>query len=150
MSDQDPTPPSFEDRAVTHDEALLWLNDHIGRPASVFVEIDIGDYSADLLSCENGVLRHWRSDKMDARPWRGHTREDIAGLYYLTSPSGDENVAIDLTDADCEMSTRTHSVSEEMQERAKDVGLGRAATEELKLHLGENVEMRILAWDEQR
>jgi hypothetical protein len=133
-----------EQHAIARDEALLWLNDRVGRDVSIYVEIDCGDYTANVLSCEGGELRHWRADKT-AAVWAEHRRDDIAGLYYLTSPRGDEGVGIDLTVPGRQMFIRTHDVPEEAQERSEEVDLGRIVVEELVLALGPDVEMRMLA-----
>jgi hypothetical protein len=134
-----------EQHPIERDDALLWLNDRVGRDVSIYVEIDCGDYTASVLSCESAVLRHWRRTDEQAGWARKHPRDDIAGLYYLTSPRGDEGVGLDLTDASRPLFLRKHDWPEDMQERSEAVGLGRAVTEELVLALGDDVEMRILA-----
>lgn len=91
MSDADATPPGNRARPLTRDEALLWLNDRIGRPAAVYVDVvgPMSDYS--VLAYEHGELKHWRADKPPG-VWLGGLRDDIAGLYYV----GD--LAVDFTD----------------------------------------------------
>jgi hypothetical protein len=131
---------------ITRDDALLWLNDRVGRDVSIYVEADWGSYTASVLSCERGVLEHWTADKPAS--WAGHPaqapRDDIAGLYYLASDR--PVVAIDLTGIEG-LLLRKLDWPEEMQQRSEQAGLGRAVDEELVLALGEDAEMRVLVYD---
>jgi hypothetical protein len=129
------------DQHITRDDALLWLNDRVGRSAAVYVEVEYEEGIADLLSCE-GTLRHWRADS-PVGAWL-HPRDDLAGHYHLTSERGDVSAGLDLTNLRA-LVIRTHpEVTEEMQAHSVEVGLGRIVTEELVLVLSENVEMRVL------
>jgi hypothetical protein len=135
----------MDSRQVTCDDALLWLNDRVGRPAAVYVTVERG-YPQSVLACERGVLEHWTADKPES--WPGHPaqtpRDDIAGVYYLASDS--PVVSIDLTRVDG-LLLRKHDWPEDMQERAEQAGLGRAVDEELVLALGEDAEMQVLVYD---
>lgn len=73
------------------DRALLWLNDRLGKSVHVSVMLEKGDYSVTLLAAE-GELQHWRADKRVSNAWRGHSRDDVAGLYDVGGAS------VDLTD----------------------------------------------------
>jgi hypothetical protein len=135
---------SMDSRQVTCDDALLWLNDRVGRPAAVYVTVEQpGGYPQSVLSCERGVLEHWTADKPVS--WlRQVPRDDIAGVYYLASDS--PVVSIDLTRIDGVL-LRKHDWPEDMQERSEQAGLGRAVDEELVLALGEDAEMQVLVYD---
>jgi hypothetical protein len=85
-------------RQLTRDEAMMWLNDRLGQPAAVYVDLHGNDYDRSIISAENGMLQHWRADKRRAAASTGYSRDDIAGLYDI----GD--VVVDLTDVDCPMS----------------------------------------------
>jgi len=76
------TPSSIED-------ALLWLNDRLGKSVAVWVEVDRGIVHS-VLSVE-GELRHWSEGRS---PDRVHGRDDVAGLYDI----GDGGCSIDLSD----------------------------------------------------
>jgi hypothetical protein len=136
----------MDSRQLTCDDALLWLNDRVGRPAAVYVTVERGMYSQCVLACERGVLEHWTADKPTS--WPGHPvhvpRDDIAGLYYLANDA--PLVGIDLTGIDG-LVLRKHDWPEDMQERAEQVGLGRAVDEELVLALGEDAEMQVMVYD---
>jgi hypothetical protein len=73
------------------DRALLWLNDRLGKSVHASVKLDKGDYSVTLLAAE-GELQHWRADTRVSSAWRGHLRDDVAGLYDVGGAS------VDLTD----------------------------------------------------
>jgi hypothetical protein len=138
---------SMDSRQVTCDDALLWLNDRVGRPAAVYVTVEQpGGYSQGVLTCERGVLEHWTADKPVS--WPGHPaqmpRDDIAGAYYLASDG--PVVRIDLTGIEG-LLLRKHDWPEEMQQRSEQAGLGRAVDEELVLALGEDAEMQVLVYD---
>jgi hypothetical protein len=133
----------MDNRQVTFNDALLWLNDRVGRPAAVYVTLDRGDYSQIVLTAERGVLEHWTADK--PVDWlRQVPRDDIAGVYYLASDS--PVVSIDLTRIEG-LLLRKHDWPEDMQERAVQAGLGRAVDEELVLALGEDAEMQVMVYD---
>jgi len=117
----------------------MWLNDRLGQPAAVYVDLYRSDHDRSVLSAESGMLQHWRADKRRAAPWTKYPRDDIAGLYDI----GD--VAIDLTDLDCPMSL-TPPDPPEMVESAIDAGLGRPG-EALIIQLDENVVMRIFVYE---
>lgn len=67
-------------RPVSHDEAQLTLNDHLGKEVEVFVEAARGDFSTSVLTAR-GPLRHWQNDADQANLWRAMHRDDIAGSY---------------------------------------------------------------------
>jgi len=129
-------------RQLTRSEALMWLNDRLGRPAAVYVDVYRDDYDRSVISAETGTLQHWRADKPHSAAWTGHPREDIAGLYDI----GD--VAVDLTNLDCPMSL-TPPEPPELVEGAIEVGLGKPG-EALIIDLDENVVMRIFVYEDQQ
>jgi hypothetical protein len=126
-------------RRLTRDEAMIWLNDRLGQPAAVYVELDRGDYDRSVLSAESGMLQHWRADKPRAVAWTAYTRDDIAGLYDI----GD--VAVDLSDIDCPMSL-TPPNPPELVESAINAGLGTPG-EALIIQLDEHVVMRLFVYE---
>ncbi len=75
--------------AMTRDEALLWLNDRVGRSVHVSVTLESGG-GGSVLEGE-GVLRHW-SEVAGSDPALSVPRDDLAGWYAV----GD--VRFDLTD----------------------------------------------------
>ena len=113
---------------MTHDEALMWLNDHTDMPAAFHVYFDVGPVNADVVSHEQGSLEHWRSDEdLDTSVLPPHPREDIVGLYSIGG------VTINMTElGHCEFSRRSSII-----EPRVDV---------LRVQLDENVVIEILAW----
>lgn len=77
---------------ISREEALLWLNDRLGKSVHASLEVEKGDVSVSLLAVQ-GELRHWRDD-YPGHAWDTHPREEITGLYSV----GGENGSIDLTD----------------------------------------------------
>jgi len=71
---------------LTTDEALLWLNERVGKSVHVSVQLELGDYLRTLFAAE-GELRHW-----SARASGGALsvpRDDLAGLYDVGGASLD-------------------------------------------------------------
>jgi hypothetical protein len=112
-------------KALTHDEALMWLNDHVGMPAAVHVYLDLGPSKVDVVSYEQGPLEHWRSGS-DAAVWASHPREDIVGLYTIGG------VSINVT----ELERYAFTSSSVVEPRV----------DELAIELDENVQVEIVAW----
>jgi hypothetical protein len=123
-------------RQITRTEALMWLNDRLGRRARVYVEVDVGDYSVDAVSVETGTLQHWRENAPNP-DWAGRAREDIAGLYEIGPAS------IDLTELDCDMWLTPRS--RERVAEAVEAGFGKPG-EMLIISLDENVQMRVVVF----
>lgn len=71
---------------ITHDDALLWLNDRVGAAFHVEVTFDKGDLPVAPMATM-GTLSHWREDAFSAVP--GHPL--LRGLYLI------EGTAIDVT-----------------------------------------------------
>ena len=69
--------------SMTREEALLWLNDRIGKKVNVSVVLEVGDQFEMLFTAE-GDLHHWR-EQSDAAAWTHNAREDISGLYRVGS-----------------------------------------------------------------
>ena len=67
---------------LSHDEALLWLNDRLGRHALVSVHLD-NDLSAEdrpaIPLTVAGVLSHWRQDY----PEDDYADDSLRGLYEV-------------------------------------------------------------------
>jgi hypothetical protein len=63
---------------LSRDEALLWLNDRLGKIVYVSVELDRGDVGTIALEGE-GILEHW-SEPIDPRTLP-MPRDDLAGWY---------------------------------------------------------------------
>ncbi len=118
-----------ESRELTHDEARLWLNDHCGKTADISLQVDLGEYSADVISALSGELRHWREITDVERSSRLFTdpREDIAGLYYLAV--GRAEIGIDVTGLDSFAAFHTTH----------------PGVDELRIDLNENVTLSIAA-----
>jgi hypothetical protein len=86
----DPPVAASEPRDLTLDEALLWLNDRVGQQARVYLDVDVGEFTAVVLAYEgDGRIEH----RVGAEPAlsRLGPRDDIAGLYRV----GD--VGLDIT-----------------------------------------------------
>ena len=126
-------------RQLTRDEAMMWLNDRLGQPAAIFVDLYGDDHGRSVISAETGMLQHWRADKRRTAPWARHTRDDVAWRYDV----GD--IAVDLTDVDCPMSL-TPPDPPELVESAIDAGLGKRG-EALIVQLDEHVVMRIFVYE---
>ena len=68
-------------RRLTKDEALLWLNDRIGKSVHVSVTQAYGDRSGDAAFGE-GILRHWsEGNERIVASHRPHQEVDLSGLY---------------------------------------------------------------------
>jgi hypothetical protein len=66
-----------EAEGLTHAEALLWLNDRLGRPVRVAAMLGGGSI---LLLQAQGELRHWReANPLGLAADAGD--EDVSGLY---------------------------------------------------------------------
>ena len=69
---------------MTLDDALLWLNDRIGKEVNVAVEIERGDFGFSVFQA-GGELRYWNeAAKEDAL---AGSREHDAGLYDVGDAS---------------------------------------------------------------
>lgn len=80
---------------ISHDEALLWLRDRLGKIVDVAVKMERDGYSVDVLSTA-GTLRDWREEHGGA--WAGVPREDIIGFFIIGGLS-----SFDLSDlGECE------------------------------------------------
>jgi hypothetical protein len=77
-------------RTLTHVEALLWLNDHIGQVVHVSLRLDVGDSPRPLLDT-SGVLRHWSTTGAAARRV---PPGELTGSYVL----GDAEYEFDITE----------------------------------------------------
>lgn len=67
--------------ASTRDDALLWLNDRLGKSVHVDVIHEKGDLPVAVLSVR-GTLRYWR-EREGAQRQAGEAREDLIGLYAV-------------------------------------------------------------------
>ena len=63
---------------MTLAEALLWLNDRLGKGVDVSVELELGDRRVTVLE-GSGILQHW-SEASDRRSFV-NPRDDLAGWY---------------------------------------------------------------------
>ncbi len=64
---------------MTRDEALLWLNDRLGEPVRVAVQIAHGDWKSELVAGE-GNLAHWSENHRNSlRP----LSDELAGWYVV-------------------------------------------------------------------
>ena len=70
---------------MTLDDALLWLNDRLGKSVTVWIAVEHGDTETSILEA-TGVLEHWSEGRAGAR---AVGREDIAGLYDVGGASFD-------------------------------------------------------------
>jgi hypothetical protein len=73
---EEPTPTSIAD-------ALMWLNDRLGKSVAAWIEIEEGDSAVTVFDAE-GELHHWSEGKAAIR---SASREDIAGLYEVDGAS---------------------------------------------------------------
>jgi hypothetical protein len=64
---------------MTRDEALLWLNDRLGKSVNISVELDHGDVGTSVVEGE-GILDHW-TGMDDAERALVVPRDDLAGWY---------------------------------------------------------------------
>jgi hypothetical protein len=75
---------------ITHADALLWLNDKLGRTVNLDVGVDCGGRWAHVIGV-HGTLQHWRATPVarvveglielgGAEPELLETREDIVGM----------------------------------------------------------------------
>jgi len=70
---------------ISRDDALLWLNHHLGEHVIVTLVVDCGDCSAPVLHSE-GALWHWsqRRDRSPvAAPHHPAFTEALIGLYSV-------------------------------------------------------------------
>jgi len=101
-----------DEDALTRDEALLWLNDRLGEPVRVAVEIARGDWNSEVVAGE-GNLAHWSENHRNSlRP----LSPDLAGWYVV----GDTH--FDLTHLD-RSAIRLHGEDETSIELGEDVSL---------------------------
>ena len=77
---------------MTRDEALLWLNDRLGKSVHVSVQVTRGDSDVWVVYGE-GELLHWRSVP-GAERQAEVPRDDLAGWYVAGT------TRFDLTDLD--------------------------------------------------
>lgn len=126
---------------ITRDEALLWLNDRVGRTATVYVELEREGYGVFVVSYETGaLLAHWSRDVEDAVLMM--PRDDNVGWYRI----GNCNVSIDLTDlGDVEFAIATDKRRDQLRQAAAHTDFGEPG-EELTVQLDENVQLRIIVF----
>ena len=62
---------------MTREEALLWLNDRIGKTVNVSVVLEVGDHFEMLFTAE-GDLHHWR-EQPNAAAWTHEAERTSAG-----------------------------------------------------------------------
>ena len=69
------------DARLTHDEALMILNDRCGGAVEIAVEANWGlsHTPAAVVVTANGTLKHWRKPGV----WDLYAREDIVGMYEV-------------------------------------------------------------------
>lgn len=72
-------------KPLNRDEALLAMNDHIGREVEVVVQAGV---EMSMVMSAKGTLHHWR-DHARGESLRWGSREDIAGLYEVGGASLD-------------------------------------------------------------
>lgn len=71
---------------MTHEEALLWLNDRCGKHVSVALQVTSDEASASVLEVE-GELCHWREKvKFVGRPEQHSPRKDLEFVATEESP----------------------------------------------------------------
>lgn len=70
---------------MTLDDALLWLNDRLGKSVAVWIAIEQGDTELMVFEAA-GELRHWSEERSTAH---AAGREDIVGLYDVSGASFD-------------------------------------------------------------
>jgi hypothetical protein len=95
--------------------ALLWLNDRLGERVNLNVDVDVGDYSAIVVSA-SGALRHWRQARASGELRPVHrailaigaaSEDDLAGSYEVGT------VAVDFSDdLPCEFSVRDGEIDQ--------------------------------------
>jgi hypothetical protein len=68
--------PTPSDEAFL-DEALLWLNDRLGKSVTVLIALHTGDTDVSVLEAA-GELRHWTEGRAAVR---AASRDDVAGMY---------------------------------------------------------------------
>lgn len=78
---------------ITWDEALLWLNDRLGKSVHVSLRRDLGDTPDQLFGAE-GELHHFQESKAAAK-WREHgeQRVDLAAYYTLDGNQAEVDLA---------------------------------------------------------
>ena len=67
-------------RQLTRDEAMMWLNDRLGQPAAIYVDLYRDDHGRNVISAETGMLQHCRADKRRANPWVTYARRHRRAL----------------------------------------------------------------------
>ena len=72
---------------MTLDDALLWLNDRIGKNVAAWVAVTHWDLDVGVLEAA-GELRHWTQGRLATRAL-SVPRDDIAGLYEIGGASLD-------------------------------------------------------------
>lgn len=86
--------------AMTHDEALLALNDHLGQMVVVSVHVEMGSHATTVVEF-GGVLAHWREDRIGATDWSdepgGAVGHELMGLYELRGERGGLGLVLDVT-----------------------------------------------------
>jgi hypothetical protein len=73
----------------SRDEALLWLNDRLGKRVAIWIGINRGHLELDVFEVA-GELRHWTEGQAAGR---AANRDSVAGLYEV----GDD-ASLDLSD----------------------------------------------------
>jgi hypothetical protein len=81
---------------MTHDEMLLWLNDHCDSHVTAELQLEREGHSIAVLSV-GGVLRHWSEIKPGsaARRLQSGLGDELKGLYQV---GDDPTSAIDVSD----------------------------------------------------
>jgi hypothetical protein len=72
--------PSFEELPITRDEALLWLNDHLGKVLEAGVRI-----SYNWVCSTKGILTYWteRNKDMVLGATGAMMAEGLTGVYEI-------------------------------------------------------------------
>ena len=99
-----------ERKALSRDEALLWMNDHCGSAVAAHVGVERYDYRSgepvlhhtDVVLKVWGVLRHWRELAAQGLPReQGFPDQRLAGLYSIGDgrhATGLQSTLINLSD----------------------------------------------------
>jgi hypothetical protein len=109
---------------VTINDALLWLNDRLGKRIHIALVVDYGD-SGTMVLAAAGELAHWSERKGDAEI--AIQRDDIAGLYDVGG------AMLDLTDV-----------------RPLEVDVWPEEWSQLTVRLDEKTKLEIVEQDEER
>jgi hypothetical protein len=70
---------------MTLDDALLWLNDRLGKSVGVWIAREYPDFAVMVFAAA-GELRHWTEDKPDTLEWTGvlgPLLDELHGHYYI-------------------------------------------------------------------